>query len=87
MSPKLVVDKRYTFIMSTTKRRLNISLSKEVDEAITALAKRDQVPAATKISQLLQLSLTQEEDQLLSELAEARLQTSGQKLAGADVWQ
>jgi predicted DNA-binding protein len=73
--------------MSTTKRRLNISLSKEVDEAITALAKRDQVPAATKISQLLQLSLTQEEDQLLSELAEARLQTSGQKLAGADVWQ
>ena len=73
--------------MSTTKRRLNISLSKEVDEAITALAKRDQVPAATKISQLLQLSLAQEEDQLLSELAEARLQTSGQKLAGADVWQ
>jgi len=73
--------------MSTTKRRLNISLSKEVDEAITALAKRDQVPASTKISQLLQLSLTQEEDQLLSELAEARLQTSGQKLAGADVWQ
>ena len=73
--------------MSTTKRRLNISLSKEVDEAITALAKRDQVPAATKISQLLQLSLTQEEDQLLSELAEARLQTSGQKLAGAEVWQ
>jgi predicted DNA-binding protein len=73
--------------MSTTKRRLNISLSKEVDEAITALAKRDQVPAATKISQLLLLSLTQEEDQLLSELAEARLQTSGQKLAGADVWQ
>ena len=58
-----------------------------MDEAITALAKRDQVPAATKISQLLQLSLTQEEDQLLSELAEARLQTSGQKLAGADVWQ
>ena len=73
--------------MSTTKRRLNISLSKEVDEAITALAKRDQVPAATKISQLLLLSLTQEEDQLLSELAEERLQTSGQKLAGADVWQ
>jgi len=72
--------------MSTTKRRLNISLSKEVDEAITAIAKRDQVPAATKISELLQLSLRQEEDQLLSDLAEARLQTTDKKLPGADVW-
>jgi AmiR/NasT family two-component response regulator len=72
--------------MATTKRRLNISLSPEVETLVETLAKRDRVPAATKISQLLLTSLSIEEDKAFSLLAEARLKDKGKKLAHKDVW-
>lgn len=72
--------------MATTKRRLNITLSPEVESLITLVAKRDRVPEATKISQLLLSSLALEEDRALSLLAEQRMKEKGQKLSHADVW-
>lgn len=72
--------------MATTKRRLNISLSKEVESLISVLAKRDQVPEATKVSELLLTSLALEEDKALSLLAEARLKEKGKKISHTDVW-
>lgn len=72
--------------MATTKRRLNITLSSETDEFVTALAKRDKMPAATKISQLVEIALELEEDRILSELAEERMKRPFKKLTHEEVW-
>ena len=72
--------------MPTTKRRLNITLSPAVEKFITEIAKRDQVPAATKISELLNVSLLIEEDRALSMLADVRFTEKGKKLTSTQVW-
>jgi len=58
--------------MSTNKRRLNISLTKEVDKAVSFLADRDSVPQATKVSELLKRALEIEEDQVWDSIANSR---------------
>ena len=55
-----------------TKKRINISVSKETDAAMVALAKRDRMPLATKAAHLLTLALEIEEDQVLDALAAKR---------------
>jgi hypothetical protein len=72
--------------MTTTKRRLNITLAPDVEKLITQIAKRDRVPEATKISELLNISLMMEEDRAFSLLGEGRLKERGKKLTHADVW-
>ena len=72
--------------MATTKRRLNITLAPDVEKLITQIAKRDRVPEATKISELLNISLMMEEDRAFSLLGEGRLKERGKKLTHADVW-
>lgn len=72
--------------MATTKRRLNITLSPEAEKLIARIAKRDRVPEATKISELLNVSLMLEEDNAFSLLAERRLKEKGKKLTHAEVW-
>jgi hypothetical protein len=72
--------------MATTKRRLNITLAPDVEKLITEIAKRDRVPEATKISELLRVSLVMEEDKAFSVLAEARLKKQGKKLTHREVW-
>ncbi len=58
--------------MSTTKPRINISLPDEVQKAIVQLAKRDQMPAATKAKHLLEIGLELEEDQAWNQIASIR---------------
>ena len=58
--------------MPTTKQRINITLPAEAEEALRQLAARDQVPAATKASELIRLALEIEEDQVLDEIAAKR---------------
>ena len=58
--------------MATIKKRINISVSKEIDTILGKLAKRDQVPQATKAEHLIQLALEVEEDQVLDEIARKR---------------
>ena len=48
--------------MSTSKKRLNISLSPEMEKIIKQSAKRDSVPEATKAAELLKIALDFEED-------------------------
>ncbi len=72
--------------MVTTKRRLNITLSKEAGMLLTEIAKRDNVPEATKVSELVNISLALEEDRAFSVLADARLSMKGKKLTHAEVW-
>ena len=72
--------------MATTKRRLNITLAPDVEKLVREIAKRDQVPEATKISELLRVSLVMEEDRAFSMLAESRLREKSRKLTHTEVW-
>ncbi|MDD5055738.1 MAG: hypothetical protein PHZ00_05740 [Candidatus Peribacteraceae bacterium] len=58
--------------MPTTKRRLNLALPPDLDIVIGKLAKRDNVPQATKAIYLLALALELEEDIVLDALASER---------------
>lgn len=58
--------------MATTKSRINISVPEEVKKALDQLAKRDQMPAATKAEHLLEIGLEIEEDQVWDEIAASR---------------
>ena len=58
--------------MATTKTRINVSLSHDVERAIIALAKRDQVPKATKAAELLRIALEIDEDVVLDTIAHER---------------
>ena len=58
--------------MSTTKARINISLPDDIKEALSNLAKRDQVPTATKAEHLLEIGLEMEEDRAWDKIASGR---------------
>ena len=58
--------------MATTKKRVIISLSKPIEQALELLAKRDQVPRATKAVHLLETALEIEEDQIWNQVATER---------------
>jgi len=73
--------------MATTKKRINISLGKETEEALGRIAKRDQVPPATKAEELLRRALETEEDASLDALASERDTKNARYLSGDEVWQ
>ncbi|MEK9154069.1 MAG: hypothetical protein AAB798_01205 [Patescibacteria group bacterium] len=58
--------------MATTKERINISITKNMRKALAGLAKRDEVPEATKATALLDLALEIEEDSYFAKIAQAR---------------
>jgi hypothetical protein len=58
--------------MATTKNRLNISLSRQVDSALSSISRRDKVPRATKAAELLSFALEIEEDLILEVLTRER---------------
>ncbi len=55
-------------------KRVNLSLSPGVVYLVQMLADRDEVPLTQKAKELLEQGLESEEDRLLVELAERRLQ-------------
>lgn len=72
--------------MPTSKYRLNVSLPKDVREALTQVAKRDRVPMATKAADLLALALEIEEDEILGKLAAQRDTKDAKYLPLEEVW-
>ena len=72
--------------MATTKKRINITLPPAEEEAISRLAKRDQVPEATKAAELLRRALEIEEDEVWDRIASERLKTSKKMLSHKEVW-
>lgn len=58
--------------MPTSKKRLNISLSKDMAIFLEKLSLRDDVPQATKAVQLLEKALEMEEDEYFSAAADSR---------------
>jgi hypothetical protein len=72
--------------MSTLKRRLNISLPKDIDMALKRLADRDGMPQSAKALQLVEVALEIEEDQIWEKIASDRLKNKGKLKAHKDVW-
>jgi len=58
--------------MATAKKRINISVSKEVEKMLSALSKRDQVPTASKAAELLRMAIEIEEDEVWNAIASKR---------------
>ena len=58
--------------MSTAKSRINVSVPEDVRIALTDLAKRDQVPTATKAEHLIEIGLETEEDEAWDKIASSR---------------
>lgn len=58
--------------MSTTKSRINISLTDDVKKVLDSISKRDQMPAATKAVRLMEIGMEVEEDDIWDEVAESR---------------
>ena len=72
--------------MATTKPRLHISLSKTEEQFLTSLAKRDQVPRATKASQLVRQAMEIEEDFALSKIATERDVPGAPRMSARAFW-
>lgn len=72
--------------MPTLKKRLNISLSPEIESAVKQLAKRDQMPEATKAGQLLQIALEIEEDKIWDTLAGQRDKKGAKFISHKKAW-
>ena len=72
--------------MVTTKTRLHISLSKPEEQFLATLAKRDQVPRATKPSQLVRQAMEIEEDFALSKIAMERDVLGAPRMSAEAFW-
>jgi len=58
--------------MTTTKKRVNVSLSATLESILAKLAKRDQVPQATKAAELIRIGVEIEEDEYFDIIASER---------------
>ena len=58
--------------MATTKKRINISLPSNLDIMLSRVAKRDNMPQATKAVYLLGIALEIEEDMVFDKIASER---------------
>ncbi|MEK7509591.1 MAG: hypothetical protein AAB605_02660 [Patescibacteria group bacterium] len=72
--------------MATTKPRLHISLSKTEEQFLASLAKRDQVPRATKAAQLVRQAMEIEEDFALSKIAMERDVPGAPRMSAKAFW-
>jgi len=72
--------------MPTTKKRINISVSKGVNDTLERLAKRDQMPQATKAEHLLTMALELEEDEVLNAIASKRDRNTSKFVSHASAW-
>ncbi|MFH1246153.1 MAG: hypothetical protein V1489_00025 [Candidatus Liptonbacteria bacterium] len=72
--------------MATNKTRINITTEPEVEVALKASAKRENVPVATKAAELLALALSLEEDMMLGLVADDRRTMKGTYVSHSKAW-
>jgi predicted DNA-binding protein len=72
--------------MTTTKKRIMISLPKSTERLLRLIAKREQVPPATKALELIEDALELEEDMVLSKLAEERDTPDAKFVSYEEAW-
>lgn len=71
---------------TTIKRRLNITLTPEIDNALSLLASRDNVPQATKAAELLSVAIDLQEDVLLGKIADTRNTNAATYISHEKAW-
>lgn len=72
--------------MPTLKKRINLSLTDEVRNALARLSRRDGVPQATKALRLLETALELEEDQVWDNLATHRDTNDAHYISHPKAW-
>ncbi len=72
--------------MPTSKKRLNITLPKQVRVYLKKLAMRDEVPEATKAAQLVQMAMEIEEDAYFAKIADERIAKKGKFISHEEFW-
>ncbi len=72
--------------MPTTKKRINISVTEDLDQTLQLLAKRDQMPVTTKALHLIQMAIDIDEDEIFNEIAEKRKLEGGKFISHKDAW-
>lgn len=72
--------------MSTVKKRINLSIGSDIEEMLALIAKRDQVPQATKAADLLRVALEIEEDQVWADIAEKRDKSNARFVSHEKAW-
>ncbi len=73
-------------MITKTKKRINLSVSADIDRVLTKLAERDEVPIATKALELLKKALQIEEDVVLDFLAQQRDTKTARYVPHHKVW-
>ena len=73
-------------LMPTTKKRTNLCLPNDIDEALVFLAERDDVPKATKALQLIKIAIAVEEDEVWDSLATKRDTKDAKFISHKDAW-
>ena len=72
--------------MPTTKKRINISVPRDMERALKLIAIRDDVPQATKAVHLLQLALELEEDMIWNQIANVRDTKNARFVSHKQAW-
>lgn len=72
--------------MATIKKRINISLPSSLDIMLSRIAKRDNIPQATKAVYLLGVALEIEEDMILDKIARERDTKNTRFLTHRQAW-
>lgn len=72
--------------MATTKKRINISLPSNLDIMLSRIAKRDNIPQATKAVYLLGIALEIEEDITFDRIARERDTKNARFVSHKQAW-
>jgi len=72
--------------MPTTKTRINITLPREIKDALFKLAKRERIPEATKATKLIEIALELEEDQAWDKIALERDRKGSRFISHRNAW-
>lgn len=72
--------------MPTSKKRLNITLSKNVAIYLEKISLRDEMSQSSKALELLEKALEMEEDEYFSKIADERVCEGGKYLSHEEVW-
>lgn len=72
--------------MATIKKRINISLPSSLDIMLSRIAKRDNIPQATKAVHLLGIALEIEEDMVFDKIARKRDVKNARFLIHKQAW-
>lgn len=72
--------------MPTTKKRTNLSLPNDLNDALESLSERDNVSKSAKAMQLIEIGLSLEEDEIWNRLAENRDKKGVKFVSHEDIW-